>query len=443
MMTNRSWDEIENSKNEYEQKASSFFSYLEKISPNFYDGSTLKSYLEKSEQYYTKYYASEYSGKKYDEYERKLRDMKNTIDDFISKKGDIELFSNYEITAFLQAYARMKQLEKMVKKSKQFMEEQERIREKQESIKKLFGDFSAKKKITEKKETVWVRKTSQELINERNTRLAILNDLHHNNMLADEEFLNYVKAVSDSYTDEISNSIDEEVATVEKEPSKISKIIDKVKNFFHLGKPVEEVESQDLLDAKKIVNNFNAGKALTEASKLAKGQEKNVLLDNAIYVFNQTPVVENSEVSKLFAEMFQVRKNLATERYKNDKEMLASVLNSECEKMACMMSPMKISGNMYVVKSKEYLQTEEMQAINFLLKKYKHEQKFNFNAEGKLVEDCKFENVNAQKLYEEVCKVYATLRMQRENCVEFEKTRLQMSRQIANKGKVEDKFFIG
>lgn len=201
-----------------------------------------------------------------------------------------------------------------------------------------------------------------------------------------------------------------------------------------IGKPVEEVESQDLLDAKKIVNNLNAQNALHDASELVSGEKKNALFYSMVDITHQTPIVRNPEVNSLFDEMFDIRRELAKARYKGDEEMLQASLKHEFRKRTSMMSPMKYNRGVYEVKSKVDLQDEKMQVINFLLKKYKHEQDMSINPDGNIVlNGYKFQDAKAQSLYEEIKKVYATLEMQRENCAIYEKTRKNMTQNIIDK----------
>lgn len=179
-MKYRTWDEIENSKEEYEKKAMSYYNWLIENRITVNNNEDLKSYIEKTEVYYAQYYSKD-SGFTTDDlnnYENGLKATKRQLDECIT--NDLSARNkNYNVTTFLSYYAKMRQLETMVRKSKTILDKQEKVRE-------LFGDFSVVNNKIVKKQIIRTSKTSQELIEERNARLAILNDLHHEGTLIEE-----------------------------------------------------------------------------------------------------------------------------------------------------------------------------------------------------------------------------------------------------------------
>ena len=68
----------------------------------------------------------------------------------------------------------------------------------------MFGDFDLYHKKRVKKHGVWgverTAKSSDELINERNERLAMLNKLFNNNKIGQEDFIKAVVAVRRRYS---------------------------------------------------------------------------------------------------------------------------------------------------------------------------------------------------------------------------------------------------
>ena len=418
----RTWKEIINSKNEYETKAMSHFNYLKNNGISIYVGKygeeiDLDRYMQGQVEKYGKIYlttSDKFSLSDLTKYEYKLQKVKDELDGYI----DCGLREDNNIPQyFVKAYTEMRYLEDLVRKSKISVDQQERIQE-------VFGNFTTKKGVDEHGYSIY--KSSQELTEERNARLAILNDLYNDKKLEEAQFINDVKAVLDCYNIDIQNSLDREVKASEKEKSdsKLKSMFKKVKNFFHIGNQTENVENEDLLNAKKIVNNTNATNALFEAQRLIEDETAiSILMQNAMGIFHETPVLRNPEVNALFDEMFEVRGKLIDNRWDKPEqsEIRESARFSEFQKRSMMMSPMMIKNGCYKVKSHKYLAEEEMQATNFLLKKYKHQQKFRLLEDGNMTVDYQFEDEKAQHLYEEVQKVYATLKMQREDCALYEK----------------------
>lgn len=340
-MKGRTWEEILASKNEYETKAQSHLEFLINNNITVYAGRfgdqiDLNQYMARQLEVHknvenSRLREGNYSLGDYNKYESELRRTKAELDDYINA-GLRE--DNNIPQYFVSAYAKMRVLEEKVRKSKISVEQQERIRS-------VFGDFTDEK--GKKKNGDRVVKSSQELTDEKNERLAILNDLYQNKQMDESEFLNNVNAIVDCYNIEIKQEIDWEVKQSEKvEPKSLKTIFKKVKNFFHIGKPVANVEDQDLLYAKKMVDGQNANEALFEASRLTRGTEPK-FLNEAIDLFHEIPVVRNPAVEELYNEIFEVRRKLVLKSH-NSEDVMASIMGDEMKKHQCALSPLKIVG---------------------------------------------------------------------------------------------------
>lgn len=416
-MTVRSWQEIVASREEYETRAQSYLEFLKKNGNRRYqEGFDLDKYFERNIENYEKVIKGKdaYTADDLQKFERDLKKTKREIDNHI-ESGSIS--SDY----FATAYARMRVLEERVRESKVSVEKQERVQS-------VFGDFKTQKGRDKRGD--WMYKTSQELTAEKNERLAILNDLYQNKQMDDAEFLNNVSAVVDCYNIVIKKRLDIEVKESQTvEPKNLKALLKKVKNFFHIGKPVANVEEQDLLDAEKIVNNSNARMALSEAHSLTRGTQTK-FLDEMIQINNEIPVVNNPEVEMLFREMFEQNRKLVLD--KNNEEVGLSIIKSKAKKYQCCMSPLKIDNGRYIAKSQTELRDERLSVINYILKKYKHTQNFVMGKNGNTVA-YEFEDPKGQELYDEVNKVFNTLQEQRKSCEIIQQQRLEKSEVIGTK----------
>ncbi len=425
-MKGRTWGEIVASRNDYETKAQSHLEYLINNGITVYAGKygeeiDLNKYFEDQMSIYEKYAndKDDYSLDDLFKSEYKLKKIKEELDGYINA-GLRE--DNNIPQYFVKAYAEMRVLEEQVRKNKISVE-------KQEKVQSVFGDFTTIKGKDKRGNNIY--KSSQEMTAEKNERLAILNDLYQNKQMDGSEFLNIVNAIVDCYNVKIKQMLDAEVKESAKvEPKSVKTLFKKVKNFFHIGKPVANVEDQDLLDAKKMINGNNALETLFEASRLTRGTEPK-FLNEAIDAFHEIPVVRNMAVEELYNEIFEVRRKLVLKSH-NSEDVIVSIMSDEMKKHQCALSPLKIVGGQYVVKSKKDLFYEQMRTTNFILKKYEHTQNFVFGENGSSV-NYKFKDQKAQELYDEVQKVFNTLNEQRANCELAQQQRLEKSEEIARR----------
>lgn len=73
-----------------------------------------------------------------------------------------------------------------------------------------------------------------------------------------------------------------------------------------------------------------------------------------------------------------------------------------------------------------------MRVTNYILKKYKHTQKFVMGEKGNTVA-YEFEDIKGQELLDEVNKVFNTLQEQRKSCEIAQNQRLEKSENIAHR----------
>lgn len=410
-MKGRTWEEILTSRDEYNKKANAFYEKLKAHGVAFDNnkGESLIEYLQSQREVYKNRYSlynqiGDFSQEDFDRYEGKLSKLKTSMDyeievlnDALDNNGEI---SDYDLQYFLRHIAELEELEEVVGESKISVERKERIVG-------LFGDFSNRKRVVDKKgNESYLSKTSQELTDERNERLAILNDLSCAGRISEEEFLNLVNSVVDCYNDKIDLSVRSEVAhenSENKEDKGIKKAINKVKNLFHK----KVVEDKGLEDAKKIVNNSGAVASLKRAKKLMPQEEK--FSQEADRILSTIPKIENVEVGRLLDEIAGKGKTT---------NLLTPMKN--CYDGTCR------------VKTREEIVDEVLVADNYILKTYKHTLTFRCGENGETFADYTFEDPQGQMLYDEVCKVLEELDSQRRACETIQEQRLAKTDRIAS-----------
>ena len=179
--------------------------------------------------------------------------------------------TSYRLTNFLYQL----HYYKMLKSDK---EQIERVVKEQEKVVEMFGDFTPQKQVKQGSKVVKKYKSSQELINERNDRLAMLNQMHVNGDISDKELEKNVIFVRRTYNRNIENQTLREVseqgleqqkenALGSKIKAKAKSIISKVAKAFKID--VENVEIKDeQVDFKRQIIDRNAAQALGKTADM-------------------------------------------------------------------------------------------------------------------------------------------------------------------------------
>lgn len=179
--------------------------------------------------------------------------------------------TSYRLTNFLYQL----HYYKMIKSDK---EQIERVVKEQEKVVELFGDFAPQKQVKQGSKIVSEYKSSEELINERNDRLAMLNQMHVNGDISDKELEKGVVYVRRTYNRNIENQTLREVSeqgleqqkenTIgEKIKAKAKSIISKVSKAFKIN--VENVEiKNEQVDLERQIIDRNAAQSLGKVADI-------------------------------------------------------------------------------------------------------------------------------------------------------------------------------
>lgn len=323
------WKEMQENRKEFETRVQSYFEKIkgmEKTDSEIYKSvfpEGIDKYIIDKKNIYQQKIQDQGPINQSDTFKNRemLRSAKDDLDKAV-KYMDQAMNSNemnpYYMTDFLNRYARLREMETQYKTVKKSVE-------RQEMVENLFGSYTTVKERDKSGREKY--KSSQELIAERNERLAILGDLYNKeHSFSKEQYLENIVAVVNCYHIDTQKALDREIAEMvnqnDSQPSgfnklvgdvvnKISnpfkKLIGTVKNFMHIGESVPTVEDKDLVDAKKNFDGHQALKVLGEASEMMaeynlESQEK--LINEALAQTQDTPEVHNPDVQSLIAEMY-------------------------------------------------------------------------------------------------------------------------------------------
>lgn len=189
------------------------------------------------------------------------------------------------------------------------------------SVISMFNNFETTKTEFKDKKKIVSNKSSQELIEERNERLAILNKLYDNKKLSDTEFEKMVLSVRRVYQREIENQVKNELIessqplTLKQRLTKTVKdkvklAINKLAHVLKLNTKNNEIENANF-DCKKYIINQNAEQALSRVQDIIIDKEdtNKPTVQAEIVNINNTIL----EISKLNNEDVVVPVEIATE----------------------------------------------------------------------------------------------------------------------------------
>ena len=363
-------------------------------------------YLSDKTKFYHEYYEERYKfnqNKNYREGDLYQLNMEiNQIKEEIDKIISNNLTDSYHVSGFLQYIARLKKLED---KKLQFS----RVKNQTERVENLFGPIKSKKKIVGKKGEKFVEKTSDELIMERNERLAVLYELYSTGNISEEEFIKNVVGVRKCYKRIIDERVIEETKLLSKEPTlkgkakeKITDVMRKVKKVFKIGKPEPDLQEELQQDyAKKTVINEAACQALIKAKDILSNSqsekaidESNACFEDLISIHATIPhLYTSNDLSKELAEMYKGN----TRAFVNSSKVITD-------------------GYGIKVKDKKEISNIMINFTNHMTKKYKNIKKMNFNEKGQMEQHIIFEDDKAQAIYDEAMEMYKRMENQSELC---------------------------
>lgn len=235
-----------------------------------------------------------------------------------------------------------------------------------------------------------------------------------------------VRDVVKLYDEEIKKALDRETLKTIKEhreakkeipESKMKSMFKKFKNIFHIGKPVEDVVSDDLLDGDKIYANTCAMLILNKtASQSHKKETIDALTQASESIASQTPMVKNENVSKLIEQVFEEQKIRAVQQLEGEE--LDNLLENEEIRRAYILSPVKINKDGKCrAKSAEAVSRDKNMLIEYLAENNKYRD-CGMNEHGEMAYT--FKDKKIQALYESVISTFNTVSLQTEKCAEVE-----------------------
>ena len=395
---------------ELQTRITSFLDFLiknQKALPLYLGGEKdVIGYMADKTKYYDDYYASRYrfdENKNYRESDlyqlnREINYLKQEIDTIISNN----LIDNYNVSGFLQYIVRLKNLEdKKLKLTP--------VKKQTERVENLFGPIKDTKKVVGKKGEQFVKKTTDELIMERNERFAVLNELYSTGKMREEEFINNVVAVRKCYKRVIDEKVLEETELFSQEPTakgkakeKITGVIKKVKKVFKIGKPEPDLQEELQQDmAKKTVINEGASQALIKVHDILRESNSEKAIEESQSCFEELLSIHGT-IPHLYTSV-----NLTEELRDLFKGDLRAFVDST-----------KVVKNGYglKVKTKKEISNEMINFTNHMMKKYKHIKKTNFNEKGQLAMEVLFEDNKVQAIYDEAMEMYNRMAEQSELC---------------------------
>ena len=338
-------------------------------------------------------------------YKNLIEATKNVLED---KK-----FNNYNFTNLIDKVSNYEALLRSIEVAK--------IKAKEtEYVENMFGSFTNKKQVINKKgKIVEVYKTSQELTEERNNRLAILQRLHAKKVIGDEEYINKVVSVRRFYQREIEKHI---VAEAEQEKehvkqsntptaklkSKFKAIANKICSVFKLGKPAQLKYPKE--DIQALFNRGSASEGLLEVSRLlnnrpdaAKSSVQVEISECFNEYINTCQGVETSFAPEALAEISLMLK--ARER-EISKRMGTNIPTAKEHQIAVLeygrIHPGK---NLYAEDPDKLIQQKE-DFINSLIKRYNPAYVLPKGSSAVANAKLTFQNPTIQKMYEQAIKVF-------------------------------------
>ncbi len=440
---------MQENREKFETRAQSYYNKAKTVIDHgiFYPDGVDKFIVDKENEYKQKVQdaspinQSHLSGN-YQLLERAKSDLDRAVNNmWQSMENDPEAVNGYHVTKFMNEYARLREMETRYKTIKKSVE-------RQEMVEHLFGDYTTFKKDKNGKA---IPKSSQDLIAERNERLAMIGDLYHREQLfSKEQYLENIAAVVNCYHMDTQTALDREVAEMANQPTgfnkfmgdtvnKISnpfkKLVGTVKNFMRIGEPVSTVEDKDLADAKRNLDCHQALEVLGEASDMMgefNEDSQKKLIDETLIQTQDTPEIHNPSMEALVAEVYDAKYKALEKKYKGDleNENFQSEAKSLKNEEKCALSPFNSYG---ILKDPEWIKQERSAIDNYLLKNYKHTFKQLPSENGSFAGSFVFEDPKIQSVYEEFTKTFNTIEGQREDLGKAQAERREQTTEISKR----------
>ncbi len=269
-----------------------------------------------------------------------------------------------------------------------------------ETIIDTFGDFEVA--VTKKKgrKVVSKYKTSDELIAERNSRLAIANKMFAANEITKEDFMGLVVSIRRCYKYAIEDQLAEELAEQENKNKKSklrnfieNKVLAKIKSLFHIGKGKEKIVVDDIEFEENFIIEADARLALETTAKFLKEDNKNdAEVEECLADAKQMAIGKDREYDPELVKLIGEYDKKSDDGVKYTLNSTKVVTNNNGSKI---IKP----------KTKNEINTEQMSFVTFLTNNYEH------TAEGKMVGDesrifLTFKDPKVQKAYKAMIKNY-------------------------------------
>lgn len=344
--------------------------------------------------------------------------------DFVIQMAHLDALENFK--------AKQEQEQRQEQEREQkFEQEQEQKRKEEDTIKKTYGEYDTvhrkpfkKLGITSVKITP---KSSEELINERDERLAILYKLKRNNKLDEKEFVKNVVSVRRVYDRDIQSKLVVEAQNLDvKNKSnlqKLKQLLKNIKNVFKLGKPISNIENEV---GKPTTNKEFASLALAEVGSILfdSDNEKKVAeaidcLKDANSIKASIPDIKLSAETNKIVDDFYKEKLLIADKtahkdiYRNKdgsyRVERTEEQNAEIKKDWITRARFSFSSALNKfneTKTKQQVQDNETDMLNYMIKNYKHTRKVSGSFNDGIQVEYIFEDAKVQKSYLELQSMF-------------------------------------
>lgn len=276
---------------------------------------------------------------------RDLNKSRERVQHIVDAIDNQEAFNNYSYTALYDAVISYKMqkdaFEKNTNDLKKTIQKDERIKRENESVSEVFGGFEIKKEIRDKNGMIsaYANKSVKELEEERDRRFAILNELHNENKISNEELKKYVISLRRVYARSIEDQslaeLKEEKERIEKESKPTEKIkkqiksaVSKIAQIFRFNVFENEVDQDNSPSVERMIITSNATKVLEKVRNVIKEKddvsrpeveaELNELYNTKIDMLSDKlcgETIDDSHgvIRKIFTDKYEREKQIYTE----------------------------------------------------------------------------------------------------------------------------------
>lgn len=344
-------------------------------------------------------------GKDVNNIDYKIKTLKEQIQAIMKEKD----LGAYTASDFIGKMAKLDYLEKQ-------KIIQDKKRKEEDCVKETFGGLNL--------DDIRKPKTQQELIDERNERLAILYNLKSNGKIDQEEYIKNIVAVRRVYERSIKTALVEDLKKVDinnkQHLRKFKNLLQRIKNVFKIGKPTADIENEigksSLIKELAVKALSDAGDNLISKDSEIQTNEGFECLTDAVAIKNTIADVKLSDkteeiVSDFFNEKIITAVKTAHQELTYDgKEVLHTAEeNKEMSSNKLLnerFSFTTITHNNGRIKNLDYIKVKQNEMENYFIKNFKHINKTTGNLKEGINVEHVFEDAEVNKAYKEIQSMF-------------------------------------